>query len=130
MKIDVSETGGCVIVRLGERRLDHEISAKFRDTVLERARSLQHVLVLDLSAVEFIDSSGLGAIIGLRKRLGWSIRIVLAGLRSPVYRVFELATVTSIFTFYTSVEAALGHMGVAPNADAAPPQEPNRASGD
>lgn len=106
--IDVDEMGNCLVIRMTEPRLDHPIAGDFRDSVLERAKATRLTVVLDLSGVDFIDSSGLGALMGIRKRLGWSVRIVLAGLRSPVFRVFELARVTSVFTFYTSVDAAVG----------------------
>lgn len=108
MQLQVSEVGRNVIIALQQPRLDHVVAAAFRDKVLEKAGATEQTLILDLSQVEFMDSSGLGALMGIRKRLGWSVRIVLAGLRSPVFRVFELAQVTSVFAFYTSVETALG----------------------
>ncbi|MEL6196859.1 MAG: STAS domain-containing protein [Pseudomonadota bacterium] len=106
--IEAAEMGNCLVIRMTRSRLDHAVASTFRLAVLDRAKTSERTVVLDLSAVDFIDSSGLGALMGIRKRLGWSVRIVLAGLRSPVFRVFELARVTSVFTFYTSVEAAVG----------------------
>ncbi|MEO1469704.1 MAG: STAS domain-containing protein [Pseudomonadota bacterium] len=108
MNIQTFEHGDCIVVQPNMTRIDHTIANRFRDLVFERATLSRRTVVLDLSTVEFIDSSGLGAIMGLRKRLGWSVRIVLAGLKSPVYRVFEMARVTQVFTFYTSVDAAVG----------------------
>ncbi|MEL6481911.1 MAG: STAS domain-containing protein [Pseudomonadota bacterium] len=107
MQLETEERNGSVIVTLKAPRLDHDISADFKNYVLG-LDTKGRALVMDLSQVEFMDSSGLGALVGIRKRLGWSAKIVLASVRSPVFRVFELAKMTSVFTFYTSVEAALG----------------------
>ncbi|MEL7349386.1 MAG: STAS domain-containing protein [Pseudomonadota bacterium] len=106
--IETAEIEDCIVIRMTQVRIDHAIANEFRNQVLEAAQSSGRTVVLDLSDVEFMDSSGLGAIMGIRKRLGWSVRIVLAGLKSPVFRVFELARVTSVFSFYTSVDAAAG----------------------
>lgn len=111
MEISERRQGDSLVITLAETRLDHMIAAEFRDHVLRRAAGGAEQLVLDLSAVQFMDSSGLGAIVGIRKRLGWGVRIVLAGLRSPVYRVFQLARMTEVFTFYTSADAAAGMSG-------------------
>ncbi|MEM8598130.1 MAG: STAS domain-containing protein [Pseudomonadota bacterium] len=110
MNLEVIEREGGVIVKLHDQRLDHRIATKFRDRVIAAALP-NRPMVLDLELVEFMDSSGLGAVVGIRKRLGWSVRIVLAGVRSPVFRVFELAKMTGVFTFYTSVASALSHNG-------------------
>jgi anti-sigma B factor antagonist len=113
MQIESSERGGCLVVSLREPRFDHLIATAFRDEVLRLAGTGGRPVVLDLAEVQFMDSSGLGALVGLRKRLGWGVRIVLAGLRSPVYRVFEIARMTEVFTFYTSAEAATAMGGTA-----------------
>jgi anti-sigma B factor antagonist len=113
--MDLSErrAGDALVITLNEARLDHLIAADFRSEVLARCAGGAGSLVLDLSPVQFMDSSGLGAIVGIRKQLGWGVRIVLAGLRSPVFRVFELARMTEVFTFYTSAEAAIAPAGLA-----------------
>lgn len=112
MEIRERRDGDHLVISLAETRLDHVIASDFRDHVLRRAAEGVAQLVLDLSAVQFIDSSGLGAVVGIRKRLGWGVRIVLAGLRSPVYRVFQLARMTEVFTFYSSAEAAAAQSGL------------------
>lgn len=106
MQISERRLGETLVIRLEEARLDHLIAVDFREEVLARAGAATGEIVLDLGAVQFMDSSGLGAVVGIRKRLGWSMRIVLAGVRSPVYRVFALARMTEVFTFHTSAEAA------------------------
>ncbi|MCL5776635.1 STAS domain-containing protein [Limibaculum sp. FT325] len=112
MQISERRVGDRLVITLGEARLDHVIAADFRDHVLSRAAGEVTGLVLDLGSVQFMDSSGLGAVVGIRKRRGWGVRIVLAGLRSPVFRLFELARMTDVFTFYTSADAAVAMSGL------------------
>jgi len=106
LQIETSRRGSNTIVKVLARRLDHVVAPELKEAVLREAATGGGAIVLDLSEVEFMDSSGLGAVVGIRKRLGWSVRVVLAGLRSPVFRVFEIARMTSVFSFYTSAEAA------------------------
>ena len=67
-----------------------------------------HQLVLDLSGVDFIDSFGLGVVIGALKRvriLDGDLRLVVPEPR--VRRVFEVCDLDRVFDFHVSVEAAV-----------------------
>ncbi len=65
-------------------------------------------LVCDLSAVSFLDSSGLAALVsGLkstREAGGW---IKLAGMNLQVRSIFTLTRLERVFELYPNVEAAL-----------------------
>jgi anti-sigma B factor antagonist len=72
-------------------RLRSELGA-----VLERGARL---IVVDLTATSFIDSSGLGVLVGALKRLREhdGDAIVLRGVQEPVRRVFEITGLTDLF---------------------------------
>jgi anti-sigma B factor antagonist len=58
------------------------------------------VLVLDLHEVTFIDSSGLGVLVGVLKRLREKDRgdvLVLEGLQDTVQKVFDITGLTDLF---------------------------------
>jgi len=58
-------------------------------------------LVVDLSGTSFMDSSGLGVLIGALKRLrsdGHDDVLVLEGLQDAVRRVFEITGLIDVFT--------------------------------
>jgi anti-sigma B factor antagonist len=66
------------------------------------------LLIIDLGGVGFIDSTGLGVIIGVLKRLRTAdgdLRIVADNAR--VRRVFEITDLTRVFNLYTTVEEAV-----------------------
>jgi anti-sigma B factor antagonist len=58
-------------------------------------------VVVDLSQTTFIDSSGLGVLVGALRRLREADgpeTIVLQGLQDPVRKVFEITGLTTVFT--------------------------------
>jgi anti-sigma B factor antagonist len=67
-------------------------------------------LVVDMSEVSFIDSSGLGALVSALKALktqGRNGDIRLAGVQQPVVALLEIIRLQRVFTSYPSVELAV-----------------------
>jgi anti-sigma B factor antagonist len=92
-----SREGEWILVVLGE--IDVATSPRLRAelaSVLDRGA---RTIVLDLSAMSFIDSSGLGVLVGALKRLReqQGDDIVVRGLQDPVRRVFEITGLTELF---------------------------------
>jgi len=72
-------------------------------------------VVLDLSRVSFIDSSGLSVLVVTLKRLrSRQGTLRLAGCQSHVQTVLDLTALSRVFFMYPTVEAALAdpHLGV------------------
>ena len=63
-------------------------------------------VILDLSEVKFIDSSGLGAIVAAMKQLGQGRKLDLAGLTPMVDKVFRLTRMDTVFDLYPSLPDA------------------------
>ena len=64
-------------------------------------------MILDLSGVIFIDSSGLGAVVAAMKQLNGVRKLDLAGLTSNVDKVFRLTRMDTVFRIYPSLDDAL-----------------------
>jgi anti-sigma B factor antagonist len=65
-------------------------------------------MVIDLSGVDFLDSTGLGVIIGVLKRVrSHGGELVLAGLTPQVEKVFEITRVSEIVRIVASVDEAV-----------------------
>ena len=64
-------------------------------------------MIIDLSAVTFIDSTALGVLIGARERSserGTQLRIILKGAR--IVKIFEITGLTDLFSIFpTAAEA-------------------------
>jgi anti-sigma B factor antagonist len=64
-------------------------------------------VVIDLSGVDFLDSSGLGAVVGIaRKKREQGGEVVLACMNDKVRKVFEITQVYKLFDIYDDIEAA------------------------
>jgi anti-sigma B factor antagonist len=71
-------------------------------------------LVIDLERVEFLDSSGLGALVGIARKIKANEAILkLAHLNERVRKVFEITRAFTLFDIYDDVLAAVeseGHL--------------------
>lgn len=109
MLIETERIGPNLIVQV-DGELDLETSPVFREKVeskLNQYEMIKH-LILDLKQVNFIDSSGLGAILGRFKRLSQQGGRVSAVNVSPqVRRIFELSGLLKIMKIYSDRQQAL-----------------------
>jgi len=70
-----------------------------------------HHLIINLEKVEFIDSSGLGAILGRYKKISATGgKIALINPQPQVMRILELSGFTRIMPIYQSEDQALREM--------------------
>ncbi|MEM8576660.1 MAG: STAS domain-containing protein [Pseudomonadota bacterium] len=95
------------VVHVNEDRIDAAVAIEFKEAMRGATAEAPGRIVLDLSQVQFIDSSGLGAIVASMKLLGGDRRMALAGLTPTVAKVFRLTRMDSIFDVFDSVEGAL-----------------------
>jgi anti-sigma B factor antagonist len=100
---------GLTLVSLGGE-LDAHDAPRLRETfaqALERAPGGAPV-VLDLAQVSFLDSTALGSIVGLLRRVreaGGDLRVVLPS--GPALRIFEITGLDAVLTTYPTRAAAL-----------------------
>jgi len=76
------------------------------------ARKTVH-LILDLHGVDFIDSSGLAALVsGLKstREVGGSLKLV--GLNENTMKVFKLTRLNRVFTFYDQLDQAISDLSI------------------
>jgi len=112
MKVVHSQERGVAVGQVDSRVLDAATAAAFKDGVKPMLTGAAKV-VLDLSKVEFIDSSGLGALVAsLRQAHAVGADIKLSGLRKPVRALFELVRMHRVFEVFNSAEEAVASYGV------------------
>lgn len=108
MQYHTDKHDGRTVLSLHEKRLDAHNSGDLRDGILKLLETGEDHLVIDLSEVEFIDSSGLGALLsGYKNATLRSGSFVLVGLQSRVQSMFELTRLHRVFDIYPSVEDVL-----------------------
>jgi len=84
-------------IKVQVSRFDASVCDEFRHYIDELWSDNLDQIILDLSQVDFIDSSGVGALIGVRKRWGRG-RIILRGVTPHVRSVIELLRLQREFT--------------------------------
>lgn len=100
MQLAVERRGETVVVRVVEPRLDAAVAIAFKEAMRQAAGGGEPRVLLDLSSVVFLDSSGLGAIVAVMKLLGPQRRLELTGLTPSVEKVFRLTRMDSVFTIH------------------------------
>lgn len=94
------------VVTVHENRIDAAVAIAFKDQMRNLTEGGSDQVLLDLSSVAFIDSSGLGAIVAAMKQLGKDRKLHLAGLMPNVDKVFRLTRMDMVFDIHPSVEQA------------------------
>ena len=95
------------IVSVADSRIDAAVAIEFKDAMRDQTNGGADVVVLDLRQVEFIDSSGLGAIVASMKLMGRDRKLALAGLTPTVNKVFKLTRMDSVFPVFPTLDGAL-----------------------
>ena len=113
LKVSETERGGWTVLHIGGE-LDLLTSATVRQSVHAVVAVGRHDVVLDLSGVQFCDSSGVGVLIALRRLMrscGGRLRLILpargAEEGSHVNRVLAALGVRRLFEVYPDRDAAV-----------------------
>lgn len=102
MKVDVTRDGDSAQLKL-KGRLDLESSAAVKEEIRRNLAQGHVKLILDLEAVEFINSSGLGALVSALKEIRLAKgRLVVCKLAPYVREIFEITQLSHIFEIYAT----------------------------
>ncbi len=108
MNLMVEERGDAAVVVVPVDELDAGNVAEFKRDIAPLLQTHRD-LVLDLSPVHFVDSSGLGAILScLRQLTAKGGDLKLCGMVRQVRTLFELVRMHRIFDIYASQAEAVG----------------------
>jgi anti-sigma B factor antagonist len=107
MHVLSSEKDGILVCQVDSRVLDASSARAFKDEI-KPLLTQDARLVLDMSKVEFIDSSGLGALVScLRQAHAVGGEIKLSSLRKPARALFELLRIHRVFEIFNSSDEAI-----------------------
>ncbi len=106
MSNDIREENGKLVIRL-EGEIDLDRAPQVRRLLLDCTARGRDVLV-DLSAVSYIDSSGIASLIeALQSADRGGTGLDLIAVSPEAHRVFELARLDKVFTIHADLGAAL-----------------------
>lgn len=106
MNLSSKTEGDALVVSVHESRIDASVAIQFKDRMREETDAVDGRVVLNLSEVDFIDSSGLGAIVAAMKQLGGKNPLELSGLNENVDKVFRLTRMDTVFRIHDSLDDA------------------------
>lgn len=96
-----------LVIRPELTRLDSISAPEFRSFVIDLAAERNLRIIVDLVNVEFMDSSGLGAVIGCYKATQSSGGLALCNISDDVKDVFALTHMDRIFEIHDDFDSCL-----------------------
>jgi anti-sigma B factor antagonist len=111
MQLFVKQQAGHLVIRVEDRRIDAAAAIGFKEAMRGATDGGQGPVILDLSQVDFLDSSGLGAVVAVKKLLGPARPLELAGLTPTVAKVFRLTRMDSVFVIHPEAAVEARHAG-------------------
>jgi len=109
------ETKGDVLCIRLEGELDHHTAEQLKQRVTDtmESKAIKH-LVLNLESLTFMDSSGLGVILGRYKQIKQQQgKMVVCAISPPIKRLFEISGLFKVIQLEPSENSALKRLGVA-----------------
>ena len=88
--------------------LDVYTATKLRDTITELLAAGVHDVIIDMLDVEFLDSSGLGVLVGALKKVrahDGSLQLICN--QDRLLKIFRITGLAKVFVIHESADAAL-----------------------
>ena len=104
--IDVTERDGCTVVAVrGE--VDLATAPTLKNRLLELVAGGSREIIVDLTATDFLDSTGLGAVVAAYKRVrAHDGNLTLVATAARVKRVFEITNLDRVVPICASIDEA------------------------
>ena len=101
-----SEAGHTILDVAGE--VDVYTAPKLREKLVELVGDGHHHLIVDMTKVEFLDSTGLGVLVGGLKRVrSHEGSLALVCDQERILKIFRITGLTKVFPIYDSLDEAL-----------------------
>lgn len=107
MNLTLEQHGNVDIVHVDAARIDSAAAIQFKDDARALIQQTEGRVILNLKKVDFIDSSGLGAVVATMKMLDGNRRLELAALSPNVSKVFRLTRMDKVFAIHEDLAAGL-----------------------
>ncbi len=106
--IDVRRIASHAVVDV-KGEIDVYTAPKLREKLIELVSEGSYDVVVNLEGVDFLDSTGLGVLVGALKRVkAHDGSLSLVCTQDKILKIFKITGLTRVFTIHQSVEAAAG----------------------
>ncbi|MDP9417916.1 MAG: anti-sigma factor antagonist [Actinomycetota bacterium] len=107
LSLSTRTVGDRIVVEVGGE-IDVYTAPKLREQLVDLVADGQYHLIVDMERVDFLDSTGLGVLVGGLKRVrahDGSLRLVCTQER--ILKIFRITGLTKVFPIHESVEGAI-----------------------
>ncbi len=111
LSLTTRDEGDHTVVAVGGE-IDVYTAPKLREQLVDLVNAGRYHLVVDMEGVEFLDSTGLGVLVGGLKRVraqDGSLRLVCTQER--ILKIFRITGLTKVFPIHDTVADALAAAG-------------------
>lgn len=104
MNLNTKKINDFNILTIEDERIDAHNSAELKEYILQMIDKGEIRIIVQLSKVRFIDSSGLGALLsGHKNVVAKSGRFALTNIQQQVLSMFELTRLNRVFEIYNDI---------------------------
>ena len=107
MNMSTAEEQKFFIITPEESRLDARIVNEFKQKVQNWVAEGKTKILLDMRNIDFMDSSGLGAVVACLKSVGSEGDMQLCSVKPPVMSLMKLTRLDQIFVIHEDQSEAL-----------------------
>jgi len=113
LEIELFQDRGNLVVRISGE-LDNHFAGKLKDAIeSEWKRDMAWNIIFDLKNLKFMDSSGVGVIMGRYKKVKEKGgKIAICGLSNNMKKIIELSGLLKLVHIYEDVETALNELAL------------------
>jgi anti-sigma B factor antagonist len=108
LSLETRQVADRTVVTVGGE-IDVYTAPKLRDKITELVNAGNHDLLIDMEKVEFLDSTGLGVLVGgLKKVRAQQGSMELICSQDRLLKIFRITGLSKVFTIHDSETTALG----------------------
>lgn len=96
-------TSDVTVLTVDMSRIDAAISMSFKEAARQLILEEKGRIIIDLTRIEFLDSSGLGSLVAIMKMLDGGRRLELANCGPVVSKVLTLTRMDSVFVIHDTL---------------------------
>jgi anti-sigma B factor antagonist len=107
LTLSTNEVDGATIIAVGGE-IDVYTAPKLRDKITELVAKGVYDIIVDMEAVEFLDSTGLGVLVGgLKKVRAHDGSLELICTQDRLLKIFRITGLAKVFVIHDSADGAL-----------------------
>jgi len=106
--LDVRKVDSRAVVDV-KGEIDVYTAPKLREKLIELVTEGSYDVIVNLEGVDFLDSTGLGVLVGALKRVkAHDGSLALVCTQDKILKIFKITGLTKVFPIHETVEAAAG----------------------